>query len=137
LLGLSKSFKSLVERVEERTEELQLAKKQAEAANKTKSAFNSSMGHELRTTLNAVLGFSHIIKSSADATPSQVENLDIITRSGEHLLNLINNVLDLSKIESGRIELEESDTFLFQLLEEVKSLMNVRSQERGLELNLE
>jgi Amt family ammonium transporter len=95
------------------------------------------MSHELRTPLNAVLGFSQVIRNSTDATPIQVESLNIITRSGEHLLNLINNVLDISKIESGRVELEVSDTYLFQLLEEIKSLMHVRAQEKGLELTLE
>jgi signal transduction histidine kinase/DNA-binding response OmpR family regulator len=134
---LRQSFETLEQRVVERTEELQLAKEQAETANKAKSVFLANMSHELRTPLNAVLGFSQVMMSSPDATPSQIENLNIITRSGEHLLNLINNVLDISKIESGRVELEESPIYLHQLLEEIKSLMYVRAREKDLDLRLE
>ena len=78
------------------------AKARAEAANRAKSAFLANMSHELRTPLNAVLGFSRLLKSDPDVTPRQQETLDIIARSGEHLLNLINNVLDMAKIESGQ-----------------------------------
>jgi signal transduction histidine kinase len=95
------------------------------------------MSHELRTPLNAVLGFSQVIKNSPDVTPSQIENLNIITHSGEHLLNLINNVLDISKIESGRVELEESHCNLPGLLVEVKSMMCVRANKNGLNFKLE
>jgi signal transduction histidine kinase/DNA-binding NarL/FixJ family response regulator len=134
---LRQSFELLEQRVAERTEELQLAKEQAEAANKAKSAFLANMSHELRTPLNAVLGFSQVMKRSPDVTPSQIENLNIITHSGEYLLNLINNVLDISKIESGRVELEESPTYLYELLEEIRSLMYVRAIEKGLDFTLE
>jgi signal transduction histidine kinase/CheY-like chemotaxis protein len=134
---LRQSFETLEQRVVKRTEELQLAKEQAEAANKAKSVFLANMSHELRTPLNAVLGFSQVMRHSQDVTPSQIKSLNIITRSGEHLLNLINNVLDISKIESGRVELEESDIYLNQLLEEIKSLMYVRAYEKDLALTLE
>jgi CheY-like chemotaxis protein len=83
--------------------------------------------------LNAVLGFSQVMKNSADVTLSQIDNLNIITRSGEHLLNLINNVLDISKIESGRVELEESYVDLAHFLEEIKALMYVRAHDKGLD----
>ncbi|MBU4297422.1 MAG: ATP-binding protein [Desulfobulbaceae bacterium] len=118
-------------------EELCLAKEAAEAANRVKSVFFASMSHELRTPLNAVLGFSQVMKNSRDATVEQLENLNIITRSGEHLLHLINNVLDMSKIESGRVELEESPFDLHQLVQEIKSLMYVRAHEKELNFTLE
>jgi CheY-like chemotaxis protein len=113
------------------------AKARAEAANHEKSRFLATMSHELRTPLNAVLGFSRLLKSGPDVTPRQQEALNIIVRSGEHLLNLINNVLDMAKIESGRVVLEESETDLHQLLHEIQSLMGVGAAEKGLQFTLE
>jgi signal transduction histidine kinase/CheY-like chemotaxis protein len=140
----------LEERVAERThalgesnQQLQLARdaaedarRNAEAANKAKSAFLANMSHELRTPLNAVLGFAQLLKVAPDATGQQVESLNIITRSGEHLLNLINNILDISKIESGHVLPEESDTDLHQLIQEMRSLMYVKAKEKSLEFSL-
>jgi PAS domain S-box-containing protein len=121
-----------------RTEaDLEEAKARAEAANQAKSAFLANMSHELRTPLNAVLGFSRLLKRDPDVTPRQQETLDIIARSGEHLLNLINNVLDIAKIESGRVALEESDVDLPRLLSEIQSLMGVGAVEKGLRFALE
>jgi signal transduction histidine kinase/DNA-binding NarL/FixJ family response regulator len=127
----------LEQRVTERTSQLTAAKEQAEKANRTKSIFLANMSHELRTPLNAVLGFSQLMKNAPDVTAAQRENLEVITRSGEHLLTLINNVLDISKIESGRVELEESPLDLQQLLQEVKSMMYVRATEKGLFFTME
>jgi signal transduction histidine kinase/DNA-binding response OmpR family regulator len=127
----------LSELVEERTVDLIKAKDAAEAANRAKSVFLANMSHELRTPLNAVLGFSQLMNNAPDVTREQSKNLDIITHSGEHLLNLINNVLDISKIESGRVELEECHIDLQQMLQELKSLMYVRAAEKGLAFNLE
>jgi PAS domain S-box-containing protein len=113
------------------------AKARAEAANRAKSAFLANMSHELRTPLNAVLGFSRLLKRDPDVTPRQQETLDIIARSGEHLLNLINNVLDMAKIESGRVVLEESEVDLPRLMSEIQSLMGVAAVEKGLRFALE
>src|SRR5208282_4867706 len=125
------------ELVEERTEQLAEAKARAEAANREKSRFLANMSHELRTPLNAVLGFSRLLKKDPDVTPQRQETLDIIVRSGEHLLNLINNVLDMAKIESGSVVLEESEVDLHQLLHEIQSLMGVGAAEKGLQFTLE
>ena len=94
---------------------MEIAKEQAESANRAKSTFLANMSHELRTPLNSILGFARLIKESPDVTPEQRKNLDIITLSGGHLLNLINNVLDMSKIESGRMTLEIAPIDLYQL----------------------
>ena len=134
---LRKHRENLEEMVRHRTEQLAEAKARAEAANREKSRFLANMSHELRTPLNAVLGFSRLLKSDPDVTPRQQETLDIIVRSGEHLLNLINNVLDMAKIESGRMVLEESEVDLHQLLHEMQSLMGVGAVEKGLRFALE
>src|SRR5208337_973423 len=117
--------------------DLEEAKARAEATNRAKSTFLANMSHELRTPLNAVLGFSRLLKSGPDVTPRQQETLDIIVRSGEHLLNLINNVLDMAKIESGRVVLEESEVDLHRLLHEMQSLLGVGAVEKGLQFTLE
>jgi signal transduction histidine kinase/DNA-binding NarL/FixJ family response regulator len=127
----------LEEMVRQRTRELTAAKEQAERANRAKSVFLANMSHELRTPLNAVLGFSQLMRNDPEATREQRKHLGIITRSGTHLLNLINNVLDISKIESGRVELEEAPLDLYPLLQEIQSLMNVRAAEKELYFSAE
>jgi signal transduction histidine kinase/DNA-binding NarL/FixJ family response regulator len=113
------------------------AQEQAEAANKAKSVFLANMSHELRTPLNAILGFSRLMKNSPNVTEDQKDNLEIINQSGEHLLNLINNILDISKIESGRVMLEPTTVDLYQLISELQSLMYVKAEEKGLSLSIE
>jgi PAS domain S-box-containing protein len=133
---LRKHRDHLEDLVKQRTEQLAEAKARAEAANREKSRFLANMSHELRTPLNAVLGFSRLLKSGPDVMPRQQEALDIIVRSGEHLLNLINNVLDMAKIESGKVVLEESEVDLHRLLHEIQSLMGVSAAEKGLHFAL-
>jgi signal transduction histidine kinase/CheY-like chemotaxis protein len=111
-------------------ENLKLARDDAEAANRAKSIFLANMSHELRTPLNAVLGFSGMLAREGDATADQQEKLGIINRSGQHLLSMINDVLDLSKIEAGRVVLQESFFDLVALIEEVGMMVQARAVEK-------
>ena len=135
--ALKRSRDQLDELVKERTSQLEVAKEQAESANSAKSIFLANMSHELRTPLNAILGFSRLMKEDSEVTEEQRKNLDIITLSGGHLLNLINNVLDISKIESGRMTLEVAPIDLYQLIQEMRSLLYVNAEERGLSFIVE
>ncbi|MBU0485308.1 MAG: cache domain-containing protein [Proteobacteria bacterium] len=123
--------------LQEKNSQLELAKEAAETANRAKSVFLANMSHELRTPLNAILGFAQVLKNDRNATDEQRENLEIISRSGEHLLHLINNVLDISKIESGRLELEESPCDLHQLIQGIRSIMYAQAASKGLSFTLE
>ncbi len=103
LKALEKRKIQLETLVEQRTAELLEARNQAQTANRVKSTFLASMSHELRTPLNAILGFSRLMRDGGESPDEQRKDLDIINRSGEHLLELINDVLDVAKIEAGRI----------------------------------
>lgn len=121
----------------QRTSELILARDAAEAANKAKSVFLANMSHELRTPLNAILGFSSLMSEAPELTPSQRQNLSIINRSGQHLLTLINDVLEMAKIEAGRLQLEVRPFDLGDMVREVTEMMRLRAEERGLALFLD
>lgn len=112
------------------------AEKRAEAANRAKSIFLANMSHELRTPLNAVLGFSQILERDLSLGPKQREHLSIINNSGEHLLNLINDVLEMSKIEAGQHELNLTNFDLVRLMNDVASMMRVRTESRGIGLDI-
>ncbi len=127
----------LEETVQQRTHELRLARDAADSANKAKSAFLANMSHELRTPLNAILGFSQLVRQDQSLTSSQRENLDIINNSGDHLLKLINDVLEIAKIEAGKLQLEVATFDLHKLVREVSDMMSLRAQQKGLQLELD
>lgn len=109
----------------------------AEAANLAKSIFLANMSHELRTPLNAILGFAQLLSRDSALTAIQQENLGIISRSGEHLLRLINDILDMSKIEAGQVSLHEQSFDLYRLLDDLENMFQLRATEKGLHLIFE
>ncbi|MEG3932477.1 MULTISPECIES: ATP-binding protein [unclassified Microcoleus] len=134
---LQQSFETLEQRVQERTAELAVAKDKAEVANQAKSTFLANMSHELRSPLNAILGFSQLMTRSQTLSPEDQENISIISSSGEHLLTLINNVLDLSKIESGRTTLNSKKLDLFRLLNDLEDMFQIKADDKHLQLVFE
>lgn len=125
----------LEQEVEARTRELVAARRRAEAANRAKSEFLANMSHELRTPLNAILGFSRLLVHGRNLDSEQKEHLGIINRSGEHLLGLINDVLAMSRIEAGRVSLNMSNFDLIKLLEDLREMLRLRADEKGLQLD--
>lgn len=134
---LSDYNRTLEIEVVERTQELLDAKEAADSANRAKSTFLSNMSHELRTPLNAILGFAQLLQFSKNLSPAEKTNVNTIIRSGEHLLSLINDVLDLAKIEAGRLALNEEKFSLFALLEEIEIMFRLKAEEKGLQLLVE
>ncbi|MBD2543701.1 AAA family ATPase [Planktothricoides raciborskii] len=128
--------RTLENQVRKRTEELVKSTELAEKANQAKSTFLANMSHELRTPLNAILGFTQLMSHSPSLPKSDRENLQIIQRSGEHLLQLINDILDVAKIEAGRATLNEKYFDLHQLLKDIEGLFDLKAKEKGLSLTL-
>ncbi len=123
--------------VERRTAALKEAMEGAAAANRAKSEFLASMSHELRTPLNAILGFAQLMQQDPTFPASHSESLEAIARAGEHLLGTIDDVLELSRIESGRLSLRETSFDLRALLDDLHRMMALRARSKNLELRFE
>ncbi|CAB3781550.1 ATP-binding protein [Paraburkholderia caffeinilytica] len=122
----------LEEMVLERTAELAVAKEHADAANQAKSDFLAHMSHELRTPLNGILGYAQILGRDRSLDQRQIDGLRVIQRSGEHLLTLINDILDMAKIEAGKMELNLSDVPLDRFISFIAEAIGVKATEKGL-----
>ena len=120
--------------LEERTFALAEAKEAAEIANQTKSNFLANISHELRTPLNVILGFTQVMSRDSTLTTQQKETLRIINHSGEHLLLLINDVLEVTKIESGKTDLHNNDFDLYHLLDSLTEMLKFKAEDKGLTL---
>ncbi|WP_437755317.1 ATP-binding protein [Sorangium sp. So ce1389] len=118
-------------------EEARRAKVEAEAASRAKSAFLANMSHELRTPLNSILGFAQLMERDVSLGDRHRENLAVICKSGEHLLGLVNDILEMAKIEAGRMTLAEADFDLHGMLSGLSEMFAVEAQKRGLTLTVE
>ena len=116
---------------------LPISKEIADTANMSKSLFLANMSHELRTPMNVILGFANIMAQDGQATSRQKDNLKMILKSGEHLLTIINNILDITKIESGKLEAEVFDFNLGELIGDLISMLRVRAMAKNLKLTLD
>jgi PAS domain S-box-containing protein len=133
-LGVAVQQAELLVQTQQQAKALKRAKEAADAANGSKSEFLANMSHELRTPLNAILGFARLMQRDPSLPVEHQRSVEIINQSGEHLLGLINDVLEMSKIEAGQITLNESDCDLPRLLQSLQDMLQLKARSKGLEL---
>ncbi len=135
-LGTAVQQANLLHQTQQQAKDLAVAKQAADAASQAKGEFLASMSHELRTPLNAILGFSQILYDDATLNDDHRDLINIVNRSGNHLLGLINNVLSLAKIEANKITLNETDFDLHQTLQAVDDMLQLKADSRGIRLDV-
>ncbi|MCT7910084.1 ATP-binding protein [Arcobacter lacus] len=136
MIGAVEIFKKNTQNLITSEHKIKVAMQEAKNANKAKSIFLARMSHELRTPLNAILGFTNILQKSIKTTLEK-ENLNIIKRSAEHLLNIINEILEISKIEAGKMELNPKNFNFFDLIKEIEELFAFRCSNKNLDFKIE
>lgn len=134
VIGIIGTTEDITDRIEIE-KKLKQATEEAIAANLSKSTFLSNMSHEIRTPMNAILGYSQLLQDDDNLTKAQQESLKTINKSGAHLLELINDILDMSKIEAGRVTLNPSDFNLIELLKEVEELFKIKANQKNIDLS--
>jgi len=117
--------------------EAKLEKMAAEAANTAKSTFLANMSHEIRTPLTAIIGFSESLLDTSQTMPERVQSINTVIRSGKHLMQVINDILDLSKVEADKLEIEQLNVSLFELFNDVHSLISLMSEAKGIFFDVE
>jgi len=135
LTDQERQLSDAIEQLRQHDVDLSAAKDRAEAANRAKDSFLAAMSHELRTPLNSILGFTR--RLIEQARPDQIESLNNVMLSGRHLLTIINDILDLAKIEAGKFRLDKGDFRLSDVVQNVRSMISLAAQEKGLTLHVE
>jgi len=136
-LGVALQQAELLEQTKRQSQALEKSAIAADAANRAKSEFLANMSHELRTPLNVILGFTQVMSRESSLSSQQQETLVIINRAGEHLLELINDILEMSKIEAGQTTLNENSFDLISLLDSLEKMLRFKAESKGLELRFE
>jgi len=136
MIAAVKVFKENTQKLIANEQELKLASEDAQSANKAKSIFLARMSHELRTPLNAILGFSNLLTKSENINTKEKDNLQTIRKSANYLLNIINEILELSKIEAGKIEIIPKTISFNETIKEIEALFLFRSKAKGLKFNI-